>query len=138
MIALFSRWTLRNGCPPEFKAALDELTEAVERQEPGTLIFSVNVPAPHPPIGPPPEYAVAGDITSIPLSEQKEIVFFEVYRDAEAFSAHLNGPFSEFLTHNRHFFHTPWQGHPVPVTIYLEPQSWFVRSALAGSKVGGY
>ena len=134
MIVLVSRWELRDGCPPEMKAALEALTTAVKSEEPDTLMFSVSAPAQHPPIGPPPEYAVDHAMShadlSIPPSEQREVVFFEVYRDAEAFGKHLRGPFADFLTKYRHLFQTPWQGHPRPETIYLDFQSLFVRSAL--------
>lgn len=136
MIALFSRWKLSNGCPPEFAEALAELKAALESEEPGTLMFSFSFPAPHPPIGPPPEYAVAGEERVIPLGDQKEVVFFEVYRDAQAFSEHLRGPFRRFLDQHRHFFHTPWQGHPRPETVYLDPRSVFVRSDLTRSGAG--
>lgn len=37
MIALFSRWELKDGCPPELAAALEELAARVKRGEPGTL-----------------------------------------------------------------------------------------------------
>jgi hypothetical protein len=61
MIALFSRWKLKDGCPPELAAALEELAARVKRGEPGTLLYSVSLPAPHPPIGPPPDYPVSYD-----------------------------------------------------------------------------
>lgn len=135
MIALYSRWQLKNGCPPELKAALEGLMAAIEAREPGTLMFSVSFPAPNPPIGPPPEYAVYADVHETRADEaQTEIVFFEIYRDAEAFSAHLRGPFADFLQEHRNFFATPWQGHPRPITTFLEPRSAFVRAALSDSQ----
>ena len=131
MIALFSRWKLKDGCPPEFQAVLHDLTAKVLASEPGTLMFSWNLPASQPPIGPPPTYEVCNDPDLVRPPEKGELVFFEVYRDAEAFSAHLRGTFQEFMTKHRDFFFTPWQGHPRPETVYLDPQSLFVRSALA-------
>lgn len=133
MIALFSRWKLKDGCPPELAAALEELAARVKRGEPGTLLYSVSLPAPHPPIGPPPDYAVSYDPGLPTNGHGNELVFFEVYRDAEAFSEHLRGPFSEFLDGNRDHFVTPWLGHPRPETTYLDPHSIFVRSALGGA-----
>lgn len=130
MIALVSRWKLKNGCPPELTAALEELTAAVESQEPGTLMFAAHLKAPHPPLGPPPEYEVSDDPDAVRAVEQAELVLFEVYRDAEAYSAHLRGPATEFRRQNSRFFITPWQGHPRPEVIYLDPRSAFVRSAL--------
>ncbi len=133
MIALFSRWKLKDGCPPEFRSALEGMTSDVLGREPGTLMFSVNLPAPQPPIGPPPEYEVCPDPDLMQPPERGELVFFEVYRDAEAFSEHLRGTFQEFMRENRHFFYTPWQGHPRPETVYLDPQSLFVRPALTAT-----
>jgi uncharacterized protein len=131
MIALFSRWKLKDGCPSELLAALDKLSTAVREREPGTLVYTVQLPAPCPPIGPPPDYAVCDDPDVIVPVEQNQLVFYEVYRDAEAFSEHLRGPVRDFMRENRHYFVTPWQGHPRPEVVYLEPQSLFVRSHLA-------
>ncbi len=130
MIALFSRWTLKNGCPPELRAAVERLASAVRDGEPGTLLYSVHFPAPCPPIGPPPDYAVSHDPAVAGSVDLNELVFFEVYRDAEAFSAHLRGAVRDFMRDHRHHFLTPWQGHPRPEVVYLDPQSLFVRSAL--------
>jgi quinol monooxygenase YgiN len=131
MIALFSRWKLKDGCPSELASALEELTAAVRNQEPGTLLFSVSLPGSHPPIGPPPDYRVSDDPEAVLPAAASAILFFEIYRDAEAFSEHLRGAFTEFLSQHRDFFATPWQGHPRPETTYLDPRSLFVRSALA-------
>jgi quinol monooxygenase YgiN len=131
MIALLSRWKLKDGCPPELAAAVDALTSDVKHGEPGTLLYSVSLPAPHPPIGPPPDYVVSHDPGLPRNGNRNELVFFEVYRDAEAFSEHLRGSFRLFLDGNRDHFVTPWLGHPRPETTYLDPHSLFVRSALA-------
>jgi quinol monooxygenase YgiN len=136
MIALFSRWRLKDGCPPELASALERLASAVRDGEPGTLLYSVHLPAPHPPIGPPPDYAVSGDPEVRGSADRSELAFFEVYRDAEAFSEHLRGAVRNFMREHRHHFHTPWQGHPRPEVMYLDPQSLFVRSALHAEAAG--
>jgi quinol monooxygenase YgiN len=130
MIALFSRWKLKEGYPSELAAAVEVLTAEVREKEPGTLIYVVNLPGPHPPIGPPPDYFVAENIPPPRPVKQTDLVFFEVYEDASAFSAHLRGPVREFMQKNLHFFATPWQGHPRPEVTYLDPQSLFVRAAI--------
>jgi quinol monooxygenase YgiN len=133
MIALFSRWKLKDGCPPALASALEELTAAVKNQEPGTLLYSASLPASHPPIGPPPDYRVSDDPEAALTAEASAVLFFEIYRDAEAFSEHLRGAFNAFLDQYRDYFDTPWQGHPRPETTYLDPRTLFVRSALAGA-----
>jgi quinol monooxygenase YgiN len=133
MIALVSRWKLRDGCPPQFAAALEELTTAVRSQEQGTLMYSVHIPAPHPPIGPPPEYSVSNDPDIAKPIPPSELVFFEVYRDADAYSEHLRGVVNDFMLKNRDYFHTPWLGHPRPETTYLDPKLVFVRPDISGN-----
>ena len=130
MIALFSRWKLKDGCPPELEAEIEALTAAVREREPGALVFTVSVPGPHPPIGPPPDYPVDSDPTLRRPVPATELLFFEVYRDAEAFSEHLRGPAGAFMVRNAHFFDTPWQGHPRPEVTYLDPRSVLVREAI--------
>lgn len=130
MIGVISRWKLRDGCPPELEAALEALRDAVQRDEPGTLMYSVGFPAPHPPIGPGPDYGVAGETKTYPAAEQTEVVIMEVYRDAEAFSAHLRGAHADFMAKNRHFFATPWQGHPRPDVSYIDPRFLFARAEI--------
>jgi len=136
MIALFSRWKLKDGCPPQFAAALDTLTKAVRAQEPGTLMYSVHVPGPHPPIGPPPEYEVCNDPDLAQPLAPNDLIFFEVYRDADAYSEHLRGAVNEFIVANRDYFHAPWQGHPRPETTYLDPKLLFVRPGIEGNGNG--
>jgi quinol monooxygenase YgiN len=133
MIALFSRWKLKAGYPPDLAAEVDALAAAVREREPGALVFFVSVPAPHPPIGPPPDYAVHDDPSLVAPVPATELVFFEVYQDAEAFRQHLRGAAGEFLKRNAHFFDTPWQGHPRPEVTYLDPQSVLVREAVAAA-----
>lgn len=128
MLALVSRWKLKNGCPPELAEAVRELTAAVRENEPGTLVYAVTLPAPHPNIGPPPDYAYVDGIEKKPV-EAAELVFLEVYRDERAFSEHLRGPVVEFMKRVRHHFATPWQGHPRPEVTYLDPQTLLVREA---------
>lgn len=135
MIALVSRWKLKNGCPPELADAVRALVASVREREEGTLVYSVNLPGPHPPIGPPPGYEYVDGIESTPV-EATDLFFFEVYRDARAFSEHLRGPVADFMKNYRHHFATPWQGHPRPEVTYLDPQALFVREALIPAEEG--
>lgn len=122
MIALIARWKLRDGCPDELSRALESLRENVEKNEPGTLVFSVGSPSDCPPIGPPPDYGVVELGEQSPPAKEEELIFIEVYADAEAFAAHLRGDFSTFLDRHRHHFATPWQGHPRPTTTWIDPR----------------
>ncbi len=107
MITLVSRWKLRSGCPAVLASALEELGREVAAQEPGTWMYLVNLPARPPldagnhPRHPPPPH--------IEPVQQMEVVFLEVYEDARAFAAHVNGPvFTSFLRdHLQHFYEDP-------------------------------
>ncbi|HEX5726781.1 MAG TPA: antibiotic biosynthesis monooxygenase family protein [Longimicrobiaceae bacterium] len=128
MVTLISRWKLRDGCPPELADTLRQLAAVVQAQEPGTLAYVVHLGAPDPlaadgaPRQPPaPPYAPA---------QQTEVVFVEMYRDAEAFSAHLAGDaFKGFVSRNlQHFYEDPeTPGRPNAVTVFLERESAFIR-----------
>ncbi|WP_437321786.1 putative quinol monooxygenase [Sorangium sp. So ce385] len=120
MIALVAHWKLRDGCPDELDRALKGLCKEVEQNEPGTLLFSVGTPGAWPPIGPPPDYEVV-DLAPQPRLAN-ELVFIEVYADAEAFAAHLRGSFRVFLDRHRHRFETPWQGQPRPTVTWIDPR----------------
>lgn len=120
MISLISRWPLADGCPDDLVAALKALADDVREHEPDTLLYTVHVHAPNPldprrrPLRPPP--------TPIPASRQPEVVFFEAYRDAEAFARHVDGPiFTRFRVDYLHYFveDASNPGWPRPETSFL-------------------
>lgn len=128
MIGLVSTWKLADGCPQELKEALDALVSEVKRQEPGTLMYTVSLRTSSPPIGPPPDYQVFHSHSFQDLPDKPtEIVFFEMYRDAEAFSEHLKGPALFFIAKYREYFQTPYQGQVRPETMYLDLNGGFIR-----------
>ena len=103
MISLVSTWPLKDGCPPELQQMLEALAPKVEENEPGTLMYLVNLEAASPlnaetkPIVPPPP--------PIPLKDQKAVIFIEMYENAQAFSEHVLGSvFQTFLTDTKDFF----------------------------------
>ena len=103
MISLVSTWPLKDGCPPELQSLLQGLAPQVEENEPGTLMYLVNLEAASPlnsetkPITPPPP--------PIPLNEQKAVIFIEMYKDAESFSEHVLGKvFQTFLNDTKGYF----------------------------------
>jgi len=131
MFALLTRWKLKNGCPPELLKKLNSLCAQVLAEEPGTLLYGINLPGSFPPIGPAPEYEVCDASDLKADASEDEIVFFEVYEDAEAYSKHLQGAAPLFIQENIRYFKTPWQGHPRPQVLHLNPQAFLVRDALS-------
>ena len=129
MISLISRWKLRDGCAPELLDGIREATSVIENNEPGTLMYSVHLPARNP------VAAFNRPVTAdqaIPLADQAEVVFFEIYRDADAFAAHLGGQaFQSFLARYLHCFYPDPANPKMPLTetVFLDRQAAFVRPA---------
>ncbi|WP_016956063.1 putative quinol monooxygenase [Catenovulum agarivorans] len=128
MIALISRWKLKNGCTDELVQALKELTIQVEQKEPETLSYNVHITAKPPldsdnqPLNPPAK--------NIPNQLQTEVIFYERYANAAAFSAHVTGEiFNEFRQkYIHHFYQSPDKaGWPQTDNTYLELEADFTR-----------
>ena len=129
MVTLISKWKLKNGCPPELLTALQELAAQVRRDEPGTLLYLVNLeasdllgPGGKPLKNPPPP--VGGH-------EQTQVVFVEAYRDVEAFEQHVKGAaFAGFLQANlKHFYESPSSpGWPNSETLFYRREATVVRT----------
>lgn len=128
MITLISRWKLRNGCPPALATALRGVAAKVLAQEPGTLVYSVHL-SDRPPLGHD-HQPLDPPAKPLPRDQQTEVVFFEVYKDAAAFAAHVNGSaFAAFRKANlKYFYENPDNpGSPHTDTSFFDRQSAFFR-----------
>lgn len=127
MITLISRWTLRDGCSPELAAVLEDLAAQVEAAEPRTLAYSVHLAAPSPLGGD--QLPLVPQPSPIDLAQQTEVVFFEVYADAQAFSDHVRGPtFQAFLAAHRSAFYADPSNPDMPhadTTFYARESAFF-------------
>ena len=132
MIYLISRWELLDGCPTNLKCELDCLGDKVRQVEPDTLMYLVHLQAPGPldpynnPLEPPP--------SPIPVAEQKEVIFLEIYKDEVAFSRHVNGPvFQAFLKeYGKYFKPDPDRtGWPITKNDVMTRISGFIRESAA-------
>jgi quinol monooxygenase YgiN len=72
---LVVRFTVREGCEQEFDELVADTVQAVEAQEPGTLLY----------------------VTHTVKQKPALRIFYELYRDRDAFDAHEAQP------HTRHF-----------------------------------
>ena len=127
MYSLTSTWTIQAGKERAAIAALRRMAQQVEQKEAGTLIYLVHVP----------------DMTqpSLPTPSNLEVVFFEVYRDEQAFKEHVTGSiFQQFVEkHGTLFLSMPaidcGDGHSVtkPFTTveFLKRKAGFIRPAMA-------
>jgi len=118
-ISLVSRWTIRAGCEPAARKALNAMAQAVRENEAGTLIYTVHLPT----------RAADPRLISVPVPCAEEVLFFEMYRDANAFEAHVNGPiFQTFLKESGALF-VAASGASAPFiqVEFLERLAGFVR-----------
>ncbi|MCF4129916.1 VOC family protein [Methylobacterium sp. SyP6R] len=119
-VSLISRWFIRPGREEEASAALARLAQAVRAQEPDTLTYLVHRPAGE------------ARLQSLPPSEPNVVVFFESYRNAQAFLSHVNGPvFQDFVAGHGDLFVPTGGAHPVPFATveFLRKEAGFVRAA---------
>lgn len=87
MYTLISKWTILSGKENEAIELLKELALKVKEKEPDTWVYMVHTP----------------DFSEInlPTPAREEVVFFEIYKDKNAFTSHVSGPvFTDFV--NRH------------------------------------
>ena len=114
-VSLTSKWFIHPGREEEVFAALEQLARDVQEHELDTLTYLVHSPLAN------------GDLQSLPPSDLSSVLFFEVYRSAKAFQAHLNGPiFTKFVEKYGSLF-VPANGKPFVFVEFLARRAGFVR-----------
>jgi hypothetical protein len=118
-VSLHATWYILPGCEPEAEQALKQLAIDVREQEPDTLMYVIHTPL-----------AASVPLYSLPPSSPQLVVFFETYRNADAFTRHLTGPvFTKFVTDHQQLFSAA-NGHPFNLVSFLETRAGFVRPGL--------
>lgn len=121
MISLTSRWYLVPGRRDEAREALTRLAHAVHEHEPDTLAYLVH-------LGRDDEQLV-----SLPANPPDQVTFFEIYRDREAFLAHVGGPvFTGFVADHGDLFLQGPGGKPFRTVAFLDRVAGFVRAPATG------
>jgi quinol monooxygenase YgiN len=93
-VSLTSQWFIRPGFEKQVQGAVKKLAADIALKEPGTLTYLVHMP-----------WADAGILQSLPPSTAPSLLFFETYRDADAFKAHIRGTlFKQFVNQYGHRF----------------------------------
>ncbi len=117
---LTSTWFIRPGCESEVDETLPKLVAEVEETEPDTLVYMAHRPLPNSP-----------RLQSLPPADPNTVVFFEVYRDVEAFQRHLEGAaFNGFVARHGAAF-VAANGKPLTFVEFLHLQQGFIRSPAA-------
>lgn len=115
-VSLTSEWFILPGMEEKVLSAVARLAWDVEQQESGTLVYLVHTPRPD-----------ADGLQSLPPQVPRKLLFFEVYRDAKAFLAHLNGPlFTQFVADHGSCFVSS-NGHPYTTVQFLARHVGFMR-----------
>lgn len=115
-VSLTSQWFIQPGREAEAFAALERLALDVREGEPDTLTYLV-----HAPIAP------DSGLQSLPPSDPSSVLFFEVYRSADAFQRHLHGPlFTAFVEEHGGLF-VAANGKPFVFVEFLSRRAGFVR-----------
>ena len=93
-VSLTSQWFIRPGCEGQVQDAVKKLAANIASQEQGTLTYLVHM-----------TWTDTSVLQSLPPSVAPSLLFFETYRDADAFKAHVRGPlFKQFVTEYGHCF----------------------------------
>ena len=118
-VSLTSSWFIRPGCEPDVRAAVQQLAARVQAEEPDTLTYLVHAPR-----------LDDARLQSLPPQGLLSLLFFEVYRDADAFLRHLNGVvFADFVGQHGHLFVSS-NGQPFTTVQFLSLQAGFSRLQL--------
>jgi quinol monooxygenase YgiN len=113
---IIARWTILDGKRDEAIAALGELAQAVEAEEPFTWMYTIHTP----------------DLTqgNLPTPPENEVIFFSVFEDADAFQKHLNGPvFQDWVAKYLDLFLVS-HDYLFVLAEYLDRQAGFVRDQM--------
>jgi len=114
---LISQWFIRPGKKDAVLKAVEKLAREVMANEPGTLAYLVHAPTA-------PEQAPQ----SLPPSDEDSLMFFECYRNRQAFEAHVNGKtFTDFVKHQGQLFVPDARGQPYTTVMFLRQHAGFCR-----------
>lgn len=117
-VSLTSRWFIRPGFEEAVDAALRQLANDVQQHEPDTLTYLVHAP-----------YRGDPRLQSLPPADPLSVLFFETYRNADAFLHHVSGPvFTAFVRQHGELF-VASNGKPFTFVEFLETRAGFVRIA---------
>jgi len=122
-VSLTSTWFIRPGHEPAAVAAIEELAPMVRDAEPDTLAYLVHTP-----------FLRDSRLPALPPVTANHLVFFEVYRDADAFLRHLHGPvFTRFVERHAELF-VAANGKPFTFVEFLECRAGFVRPGVVSTE----
>nr|WP_294934759.1 antibiotic biosynthesis monooxygenase [uncultured Flavobacterium sp.] len=116
MYPLISKWTILPDKESEALEALKALALKVKADEPDTLVYLMHTP----------DFSEI----SLPTPPAGEVVFYEIYKNKEAFTAHVSGlTFTDFVKNYGHLFLSNY-GQPYVTLELLYLQEGFIRQGI--------
>jgi quinol monooxygenase YgiN len=114
MYTLISKWTILPSKEAEAIKLLKKLALRVKEKEVDTWVYMVHTP----------DFSE----TNLPTPAIGEVVFFEIYKDKAAFSAHVTGTvFTDFVKKHGDLFLSNY-GQPYVTLEILNHQAGFIRT----------
>lgn len=118
MISTIAKMYIKEGSQEAALAALKKLACQVEQEEEGTLIYLIHTPVMSSP--------------SLPAVSPLEVIFYEVYKDEQAFQAHLDGAFKKFTREHADLFQTTPGGEIFLMFESVSREAGVIRKAAVG------
>lgn len=116
-LSLTSEWFVRPGQERHLVPIIARLVADIHAGEPDTLIYFVHQPLPPRP-----------GLQSLPPPAPNSLLFFEVYRNEQAFHDHVNGAiFTRFVADHGDLF-IQSNGRPFTFVEFLHRVNGFVRA----------
>lgn len=113
MYTILAKWTILPGKKEKAYAALNQLAQHMKDTEPDTLLCMCLVPDFSQP--------------SLPTPPEGELIFFEVYKNAAAFQAHLKGEVFQNFLKNYSVLFLNHENHPYSSIEILKQLGGFAR-----------
>ncbi|WP_437308153.1 putative quinol monooxygenase [Sorangium sp. So ce388] len=93
LFTVIARWNIKQGAEDEALRALEGYVAEVHRVEPGTFMYTANIPS------------RSAQVSSFPPSSPNQLVFNSGWKDHDAFIEHTQAaPYRDFLARYGHLF----------------------------------
>lgn len=121
MLPIIARWNIAPGKREQALAALRELAQSVEEEEPFVPMYTIHTPNMS---GPP--------TVNFPTPSDTEVIFLSVFDDYAAFQKHFTGLFHVWLEQYKDLFLLN-NGNLFVVAEWLTREAGFIRPSMVKS-----
>lgn len=126
MLSLYSTWWVKPEFISDMQPALEKLVAMVEECEEDTLMYKVHSPE----FNFPKVKEDERSWVSNPMVRPGTLIFFEKYRNWDAFLFHTEGEaFTTFLAENKGKFVQGDDGKPFTQVVFMEEKVSFIRES---------